>query len=266
MIPIGIGGLIIFLIFISTSAIGVLLIIFWISYYRKKSRKAKLGTPSPVKKMHPIFLTFIFLLTLLFNSFNAYIIYAIAKMEYEDHKIKKHKDKRSRLVLSESVKIDEFTFPKGTLVNLHDVYDEGDEIGPPFNLSGLRRARFTHPVKIAGIWTHAYEYQRSYAIRLELSKDQIIGPIVRNSLQYASSPHETRHGETSTVLCKQGQIARFKLPQDYYPDTRYSIENWNTRPDPVFKPSLWILEECQDNGPIVVDPAYPAAKLVERYD
>jgi hypothetical protein len=65
-----------------------------------------------------------------------------------------YRESRQRFVLPEDFRYGEQLFPKGTLINRYDAFDNGER-QRPLGLRGLSAARFTQPVQIAGAWVSA---------------------------------------------------------------------------------------------------------------
>jgi hypothetical protein len=188
------------------------------------------------------------------NLWTGYLYYLSARLDREIALKTHYRESRSRFVLAQDFRYGELLIPKGSLIDRHDAFDNG-EPQRPLGLRGLRAVRFPHPVQVAGVWAIAME---AYPARLELAHDQRIGPVLRFDRE-AEDGYGAWVTDASrpTLACRRGEVALFEAPS-----IDYDIAAEFSRPGPDgpaarFRPSQWTVRECEsDRGPIEVPPAY----------
>ncbi|WP_287804078.1 hypothetical protein [Diaphorobacter sp.] len=163
-----------------------------------------------------------------------------------------HRTHRERFVLPHDVQYGELVIPAGSLINRLDPFDNGAPV-QPVSLRGLEAVRFSQPVLVAGVWAQAMQV---LPMRVELAQDQRIGPLYRYNT-------DTKEWELNKVvpalLCRQGQIALFQVPQIPYDVQAEVGKPAPDGPQARFLPSQWQFRNCENGPAIDVQPAHPAS-------
>lgn len=231
--------------------LGALSILFFIFYtldflYRKYRLKQEsiYFTSKKIK--------YLLIASIVLNSWNSYLIYMMWETSQESIAKTNNQEMRSRFYLTQDYQHDQFVFPKGTLVNIYNVYDDG-RLDRHYTLYGLEKAKFPQPAKIAGAWASRLKMVAYYEIWLQLAHDQQLGPVyMRNAHgKYVVDPSR------QTIACKQNQLAEYVVSDDYHAGSDFSDENWFMSEDETFDPTRWLFRGCTDSPSIFVEPAYP---------
>ena len=261
MIPIGVMSIPQFILLFIFPLLGAISIFIWLIYGlikldQRNAARSSNHQPKSKKPWSKKWIAFV-IFTLIVNSWNAYMCFKLYGIYQQIMTQEKNKDKRSRFILSQDFQYDQFLFPKGTLINLHNSRDTGEASELPLSLYGLKKAEFPTPVFMAGVWTDAFEQSYAYRVRLQLSKDQQVIPVFKpdHSMGYV------KETQPKQIQCRRGQFATFNLEDDYYPPHDFSNENWYKERAPVFKPDQWLLSGCVSEPKIILEPPYPQPKL-----
>ncbi len=249
MIPIGTWSFFhFFLLLICPLLGGILLYIFLGCFVGFISRKYKL-------KQKVVFFTrsmkLLLFVVILMNSWSLYLSYSFYQIVQEIAQKDENKAKRSRFIFDQDFQFDQQLFPKGTLINLYNVHDAGEDFRP-LSLYGLQAAQFPRPMYIAGVWVDAYKEESAFVQLLQLAQDQVIAPVYMNDHKGGWVLDSTR----KNIRCQKGQVAEFRVGDQYYPDKDYSKENWYAEEVITFKPALWKFVGCTTAAPILLEPAY----------
>jgi hypothetical protein len=145
-----------------------------------------------------------------------------------------YRESRQRFVLPEDFRYGEQLFPKGTLINRYDAFDNGER-QRPLGLRGLSAARFTQPVQIAGAWVSAIGNGE-----LELARDQRLGPV------FHFDP-DAQPGYGAWVVdpkrpyleCRKGDIASLHVPLIDYDIQAEFLVGAPDGPEARYRPSQW---------------------------
>lgn len=153
---------------------------------------------------------------LLFAGWGLFLQIMDIKIRHEVEREAANKLARQNVTLTAPHPYGELMLPVGTKIKQYDLFDNGED-NRPFRLAGVERIYFPKPFQMAGIWASAWDYPRIY-----LAFDQKI------------------KGEN----CKKGDAVLYDEPMD---DSSFDIDKESREADATarFKPSLWILKECQ---------------------
>lgn len=164
----------------------------------------------------------------------------------------KHANKVARedFILDRDFQYGELVIPAGSQIHRYDPFDNGEK-NAPLALRGLRAVRFPHPVRVAGANTEAMDI--SADAKLVLAEDQAIGPL----FAYSAKGKLSRDGQSVSVRCKRGQVARFNVPLIPYDIVAEFSKPEPDGPDARFKPSQWQFLGCRDNASIDLPPVAP---------
>jgi hypothetical protein len=168
-----------------------------------------------------------------------YFIYIFIEITNDTaHKIAVKKT-RQRFTLTEPHRYGELELPAGTRIVRYDNFDEGEE-NRAFRLTGLLRAEFPYPIKIANLSVTMIEPEtRPYGM-LWLSHAQKI----------------------SGTSCAAGQVAMFNVPLIDYDILAEFGNEPPDGPEARLKPSQWIFVKCVNAD--TVDLAKPNTELWEK--
>ncbi len=226
--------------------IGVLLTVWLLGYivfFVRKNKKKSTKFFSPK-------ILFITVLVVICNLWMGYLFYDYKSFEYEFSLEQHYKESRSHFVLAQDYQYGELLIPKGSLISRSDPFDNG-ESRLPLSLRGLDAVRFPYPVKVAGIWVIAMEPPR-----LELARDQQIGPIIRFEANEKDAYGKWVYDkENPKIACFKGDLVLFDIPS-----IDYDIQKEFGKPEPDgsnarFRPSEWRVQQCE-KGQINISPAY----------
>ncbi|WP_139853595.1 hypothetical protein [Acinetobacter pullicarnis] len=192
------------------------------------------------------------LLALICDLWTGYLFYMFASIDYEFEVKQHYKESRRHFVLSHDTQYGELLIPKGSLISRYDPFDNG-ESQLPLSLRGLEAVRFPHPVKVAGIWVNAMKPPR-----MELARDQHIGPVVRfepdGNNGYGEWVYDT---ENPTIACSRSDLVLLEIPLIDYDISKEFGKPEPDGPNARFHPSEWRVQECEKGqGSINVSPAY----------
>ena len=171
------------------------------------------------------------------------------RIEQENH----YRQQRQNFILPKDFQYGEQTFPKGTLINRYDPFDNG-EPQRPLGLRGLSAARFPEPIRIAGAWVNAIDTHGE----LELARNQHLSPVYHFDPNVRPPYGDWVIDPSRPYLdCHTGDIVHYHAPLiDYDIEAEFTTG----APDGVlarFRPSQWGFTECtSDQAPIEVMPAY----------
>ena len=250
-----------FLLFLFTSLLGIITA-FYVVYHFIQLFYQKYVLKTPFLLRISLKFKIIFILMIILNVWNIYALHFNQKITSEIHQKAKNQDRRSRFILPVDYKFDEFTFPKGTRINLSNVHDSGENYRY-LTLTGLYAARFPQPLMIAGVKASAFHLNSDFEFQLELSEDQKISPVYKQIYNKKENKLEIKIVKPM-VLCKKGQRAEFFPIDDYYEiDTVSENYDWITLEREVFAPSKWRFEGCISAPPIHIKAMYP---LPLKYD
>lgn len=194
------------------------------------------------------------LIAFISNSVGVYIFAKIIFSARESLYKERYKESRQSFILAHDSQYGELIIPEGSLVNRNDPFDSGKS-DEPFSLRGLKAVRFSHPVKIAGIWATAVDVNQR---ELELAEDQYIGPIGYYKLD-PKTQQQTKwfvDKDQAKTFCPQGAIAKMEVPS-----IAYDAEKEFGKPEPDgmyarFRPSEWSVKDCIVDTWITVKPKY----------
>jgi len=163
-----------------------------------------------------------------------------------------YRESRQRFVLPEDFRYGEQLFPKGTLINRYDAFDNGER-QRPLGLRGLSAARFAQPVQIAGAWVNAIGNHT-----VELARDQRLGPVF-----HFDPDVDPGYGawvvdpKRSYLECRKGDIASLHVPLIGYDIQAEFLVGAPDGPEARYRPSQWGYIDCQAGKPAIeVQPAY----------
>ena len=209
----GVGSALLVFVILMIALVGtvVLLVSYGLSYFRPG---VKAYLPAH-KKIWAVLAAIV----VLSDIASLYVFYEMRKIDAEIAREQANKKAREDFVLQQDRPYGELILPRGTRIKRYDPFDRGEE-QREFRLTGLSRAEFPHPVKIAGVWASAVEPIG----KVILAKDQSI-------YRYD---------------CKAGQMAFFQVPRmERDPIESFGREEPDGK-DADFRPSQWSFFNCSD--------------------
>lgn len=209
------------------------------------------------RKIFSVITFILFLLSIILSTISFEVLNVkteLNELSAQHNEQYRYQQMRRNFVLEHDHLYGEFIFPKGTLINRYDPSDNGEETYP-LVLSGLNKARFAEPVKIAGVIASAID--SSGAAWIELAEDQNVGPVHFYSTKFGEYGGWMVDRTTSTIFCSKGSVALFEKPLG--PDLDLNDEEWWKDKDGAeahFQPSEWQFRYCDDSYQIEILPAY----------
>lgn len=244
MIPIAPISFLFLLMVVGVPVAGFALVLFWVVWlghrWVARGRGQVLSRPG-------IWLWLVCALTLAANGWTLFLAYKFWQISVEIEQAAVNREARSRFILPVEFRYGEIVVPAGSRIERYDPYDNG-EPDRPLGLSGLRTARFPHPIRIAGVEAIALQ---AFPPVLELASDQAIGPLHVHVDEQGWVPSPGGRA----MACRSGMLARFEVPPS--PEAnfaeRLSQELEHGLPDGPkadFHPGGWLFTGCEPGGPI----------------
>ena len=172
------------------------------------------------------------------------MMYQIQRIEDRIAQKNHYRQSRQNFILPQDFQYGEQLFPKGSLINRYDPYDNG-EPQRPLGLRGLRAARFPAPVQIAGAWVSAIDTHGE----LELASDQHLSPVFHfdpdTNKPYGAWVPDPTH---PYLDCHAGDIAHYHAPTIDYDVEAEFISGPPDGAQARFRPSQWGFVECVGGG------------------
>ena len=167
-------------------------------------------------KSNPVIFIPVLIFMIMSNCLGVYVYYKNKQLDERLLHASKVRESRKVFILTEPRSYGEIIFPIGTKIFRNDPYDNGEE-NRAFSLTGLERAEFPNPVKIANLMVSAIDPMGKVWLA---QKQQINGDW-----------YETN------------QIIYFEIPKREHDITLESGEERLEAMQASFKPSQWIYKK-----------------------